>query len=125
MVGGRSPLFVAGDQIKNSVGYRSSAEGINDTVNYTKSFAADFVISRGGFDTDSLTGKRQLYVSVSNAGNLTDADKISMYVDGKYADEHHFEIRPGEAKKIDFAFDYPGAKTIVFMTKHKNLVLNL
>jgi len=125
MVGGRSPLFIAGDQIKNSVGYRSSAEGISDTINYTKSFAADFVISKGDYENDSITGKKQLYVNVANQGNITDADKISMYVDGKYADEHHFEIKPGEKKKIDFAFDYPGAKTIVFATKHKNLIVNL
>ncbi|ANI89978.1 beta-glucosidase [Arachidicoccus ginsenosidimutans] len=125
MVGGRSPLFVADDKIKNSVGYRSSAEGVNDTIDYQKAFAADFMISKGGFENDSITGKKQLYVNVKNAGNITDADKISMYIDGKYVDEHHFEIKPGESKKVDFNFDYPNAKTVVFTTKHKNLIVNL
>ncbi len=125
MVGGRSPLFIAGDKIKNSVGYRSSAEGVNDTIDYKKAFAADFILLKGGFENDSITDKKQLYVRVKNQGSLTDVDKISMYIDGQYVDEHHFEIKPGEEKKIDFTFDYPDAKEAIFVTKHKNMSMHL
>lgn len=124
MVGGKSPSFIAADEIKNSVNYRFPAEGVSSMINYQKSFAADFVISKGGFENDSITGEKQFYVNIKNRGSLIDEDKISMYVDGQYVDEHHFEIEPGEEKKIDFRFNYLNAKTIVFATKHRNLIIN-
>lgn len=125
MVGGKSPSYTAGDRIKNSVGYKTPAEGISGSLNYTLSFKADFMISETGIDENPVNGKRSASVHVRNAGNLTDAGKISMYVNGvKDGDGHHYELKPGEEKVIHFELTNSDAHNITFTTKYKSIIAN-
>lgn len=123
MVGGSSPAYIADDQIKNSVGFKSSTQGLNATIDYKEAYGADFELSKGGFDRDSISGKKLYYINIKNNGNLTDADRVNMYVDGKFVEEHHFEIEPGKEKKVYFKFDYNGASKVIFTTRHASLIL--
>jgi beta-glucosidase len=136
MVGGMSPSFVAADEIKNSVGFRSPAKGLNTTIDYKKSFAADFELKPVGWMNDSVTGKQKYAVRVENKGNITDAGKLRMFLNGKLWGEHHFEITPGGNKEVQFDLstsDLPpngitGAesdRTVFFATKYKSISIKL
>ncbi len=126
MVGGESPSYTAGDRIKNSVGYKTPAEGVSGSLNYTLSFKADFAVSVTGIDENPVNGKKSAAVLVRNRGNLTDAGKISMYVDGiRDEEEHHYELKPGEEKVIHFDIaNSPDVQNITFTTKYKSIIAN-
>src|SRR6185312_6455182 len=82
MVGGRSPEFTAADRIKNSVGFRDPSEGVNDSLEYTRAYKADFTLSPEAVRMDSLTHRPGAPVVVTNRGNLTDVGKVTLYVNG-------------------------------------------
>ncbi|MDR0422673.1 MAG: glycoside hydrolase family 3 C-terminal domain-containing protein, partial [Proteiniphilum sp.] len=115
MVGGRSPSCKAGDRIKDSIGYPESSDGVSGKINYTRSFKADFVFAYRGMTESLLYGNRKIAVEVTNTGNLNDAGKISMYVNGvKQDDTHHYELDPGESKTVFFDLsNETGIKDIV------------
>ena len=122
MVGGKSPSYKAADHIKDSVGFTGDSEGVNTTLNYPRSFAANFDISYGGTGKNPINKKKQVSVKVKNSGSLTDAGAVSMYVDGvQTGDAHHYELNPGQEKTITFDLNATGFKTITFTTKYKSL----
>lgn len=127
MVGGKSPSYVASDQIKNSVGFKTNTDGVNGEFNYTRSLGADFIISIAGIDENLITKKKAVTVKVKNIGNLTDAGKISMFVDGIWkGEEHHYELDPNEESVIYFNLkDSLNIRTITFTTKYKSITKNL
>lgn len=121
MVGGRSPGFTAGDRIKNSVGFRNAAEGVNDSLEYTRSFKADFMLETGDLKEDPLSQKKEAPVKVTNHGDLTDVGTLTMYVNGvKQGDVHHFELAPGESKTIFFPLEGSGGLDCLFTTKYRS-----
>jgi len=122
MVGGESPSYKAADKIKDSVGFTKDSEGVNATINYTRSFAADFDISYIGINKNPAGKKREISIRVKNKGTLTDAGKVWMYVDGMLTgDAHHYELTPGQEKTVVFSLDKSSFKNITFATKYKNL----
>lgn len=122
MVGGCSPMYVASDRIKDSVGFETSREGLNGEYDYTKSFAADFDISIAS--VEKTDNKHIATVVVKNKGNITDTGKISLFVDNQKAvgKNRHYELDPGQETTIDFTIDKEDFKTINFMSKYKNVV---
>jgi beta-glucosidase len=48
MVGSKSQEYIADDQIKNSVGYKTAASGLNTIVDYKKAFKPDVEIVYNG-----------------------------------------------------------------------------
>ncbi|MCL1932343.1 MAG: glycoside hydrolase family 3 C-terminal domain-containing protein [Candidatus Azobacteroides sp.] len=123
MVGGRSPSYIAADKIKDSVGFKDDSEGVNGTIDYPNTFAADFDISYVGIEENPIDHRKQASVRVRNKGNITDAGKISMYVNGEQRDEiHHFELKPNEKKVIGFEIeDSVTIHEITFATKYKSM----
>jgi len=123
MVGGKSPSYIAADGIKNSVGYKTPNEGVNGKIDYNMSFKADFVLSYEGINENLITGKKTVAVKIRNTGNLTDAGKVTMFVDGVSSDEvHHYELEPGKEKIIDFILkNNDSIQSITFSTKYKSL----
>ncbi|TDW99907.1 glycoside hydrolase family 3 C-terminal domain-containing protein [Dinghuibacter silviterrae] len=120
MVGGCSPSFVAGDRIKNSVGYASASDGLVSTLNYTAAYKADFALTPGLTRKDEETGKNMVAVSVENTGNLTDAGQVTLYVNGaEEGDVRHFELVPGVSKTIWFPVGETGTFTATFATKYR------
>ena len=125
MVGGKSPSYKAADHIKDSVGFTTTSEGVNATINYTRSFTANFDISYDGTKENPVTKNKDIFVKVKNNGNLTDAGKVWMYVDGvQTGDTHHYELDPGQEKVINFSLDKSDFKNITFATKYKSLTVN-
>ena len=122
MVGGKSPAYKAADRIKDSVGFTETSDGVNTTIDYTRSFAADFDISYSGMEENLINKRKKVFVTVKNNGSLTDAGKLWMYVDGVLTGEaHHYELDPGQEKVIAFSFDQNNFKNIIFTTKYKSL----
>jgi beta-glucosidase len=123
MIGGKSPSYVAADEIKNSVGFKAPNEGVNGEINYNVSFNADFVLTYEGINENLITGKKTVAVKIKNAGNLTDAGKVAMFVDGVCLDEvHHYELEPGKEKIIYFSLkNNDSIQSITFSTKYKSL----
>ncbi|HVW62202.1 MAG TPA: glycoside hydrolase family 3 C-terminal domain-containing protein, partial [Puia sp.] len=120
MVGGKSPSFKAGDRIKHSVGYPEPSEGVDTMLEYTGDYKADFSLSPGAVEQQSIGGKKAVPVVVTNKGSLTDAGQVTMYVNGSRQDEaHHFELGPGASKTIWFTLDARGELDIAFTTKYK------
>jgi beta-glucosidase len=120
MVGGKSPSYIAADKIKNSVGFKTPAEGVNATLDYTASGKADFSLSPGDASDDPILHKKRIPVTVTNNGNLTDIGKLTMYLNGQQAgDVHHFELAPGASTVIWFVPDGTGEMDISFTTKYK------
>ena len=120
MVGGQSPAFKAGDKIKNSVNFRSAAEGVSAILNYTAAYKADFTLTPGAVEKDPASDKKRVGVTVKNRGNLTDIGKVTLYVNGEQeGDVRHFELEPGMAKQIWFPVSEHGPVTITFATKYK------
>lgn len=121
MVGGRSPEFTAADRIKNSVGYRYASEGVNDSLEYTRAYKADFTLSPGAVRLDSITHRSEAPVVVTNHGNLTDVGKVTLYVNGvRRGDVHHFELAPGASKTIFFPLEGSGTVDCIFTTRYKS-----
>lgn len=123
MVGGKSPSYVASDKIKDSVGFKTSIEGVNGTINYTMSFNADFIISFIGMEENLINKKKTFKVNIKNSGNLTDIGQLTMYIDGIQKEEvHHYELDPGEEKIVQFSTDKSvEANNITFTTKYKSI----
>jgi beta-glucosidase len=135
-VGGMSPSFVAADEIKNSVGFKSPTHGLTTMIDYKKSFAADFELKPIGWVKDSITGKQKYSVQVKNDGNITDIGKVTMYLNGQLWGEHHFEITPGANKDVWFDMTKSDVNkgnqkvpkvgdTILFTTKYKSISVKL
>ena len=125
MAGGKSPSYKAADQIKDSVGFTKESEGVNATINYSRSFAADFDVSYSGMKESLVDKKKEISVKVKNNGTLTDAGKVWMYADGvQTGDAHHYELNPGQEKVIGFDLNNNNFKNITFVTKYKSITLN-
>ena len=123
MVGGSSPEYTAADRIKNSVGFRSAAKGVNDSLEYTSAYKANFVLEPGAIILDTVSGKKMAPVTVTNQGNLTDVGKLAMYVNGvQQGDLHHFELAPGASKTIYFPLTGSGILDCIFTTKYRSAV---
>lgn len=119
-VGGSSPVFKAENRIKDSVGYEGASQGLTASVDYPNAFAADFEIRILGVEENMAKNAKTVSVAVKNAGNLTDAGRISMYVDGRRTGEtRHFELDPGGEKVVRFNIGPGEFKSLVFATKHK------
>jgi beta-glucosidase len=123
MVGGSSPAFTASDKIKDSVGFRTSARGVNGILSYDRSFAANFNISLQGITENLIEKTKQISVDVKNIGNLTDAGKITLYLNGEKKEEvHHYELGPNEEKNIEFSIDSSiDVKNLIIATKYKSV----
>jgi beta-glucosidase len=123
MVGGKSPSYVAADEIKNSVGFKTPNEGVNGNIKYNMSFNADFVLTYQGINENLVTGKKTVAVKIKNVGNLTDAGTVTIFVNGVSPDEvHHYELAPGKEKIIDFSLkNNDSIKSITFSTKYKSM----
>ena len=124
MVGGRSPSYRANDRIKDSVGYLSDIEGVSTAIDYTKTCAADFQLSYVGIEDND--GKRQAAVKIRNAGNITDAGKVYLFMNGIQAGEiHHYELDSNEDKIIRFDLDKKNKiNELTFTTKYKSITIN-
>lgn len=124
MVGGCSPSYKAGDRIKDSVGYKNESEGINGSIDYTQAFGADFDLNYAGSEENLVNKNKRIAVKIRNKGNLNDAGKVQMYVNGILSNEiHHYELDPEEEKTIYFDLDTNG--NISFVTKYKILNIQL
>jgi beta-glucosidase len=119
-VGGHSPSYRANDKIKESVGFRSDAEGLSATIDYPTAFAAQFKLTYSGIEEDLIRNRKRAAVKVKNEGNIMDAGKIHLYINGVHSDEvHHYELAPDEEKTI--TFDLPRDQTLnelTFTTKY-------
>lgn len=126
MVGGKSPSYKAADRIKHSVGFLHASEGLNGIIDYPFSFSADFDILYTGMEENLVNHKKNVSVTVKNNGNLTDAGKIYLYMNDSRADEvHHFELDPGQEKKINFEIDKDAeVQNMTFVTKYKKLTID-
>jgi beta-glucosidase len=125
MVGGKSPSYRAGDKIKDSVGYKSSSEGLTGEIDYPETYTADFVLSYSGIEENLVYNKKRALIKVKNTGNLMDAGKAGLYVNGVQSDEiHHYELAPGEEKTIGFDLDKnQDIKEMTFVSKYKTLTI--
>ena len=103
MVGGSSPSFKAGDKIKQRVGFENNTKGVSGIMEIHKEYKADFYIELLSPQDLLLNTEGLVNVKVVNNGTLTDAGKLSMYLNGLFTGEiHHFELDPGEEKVIGF-----------------------
>jgi beta-glucosidase len=126
MVGGKSPSYKAQDRIKDSVGFEKPAEGVNTTLHYTQSFAADFELTYLGLEKEPANPVQKIKVKVSNKGNITDSGKITLYVNGIQADEvHHYELDPAQEKIIEFELRPDISGEVSFVTKYKIITKNI
>jgi len=122
MVGGKSPSYIATDKIKDSVGFESAREGVGTLVDYPYAYKADFEIRVEGVETNLVRGKRNALVSVKNMGSLTDVGKVTFYMDGsQMGDIRHYELDPGQEKRITFDLPEGDYKEMLFVTKYKNV----
>jgi beta-glucosidase len=122
-VGGKSPSYRAADRIKDNTGFRSDAEGLTVTIDYRKTYAADFVIAYSGIEENLVYNKKRAVVTVKNTGNIMDTGKAYLFVDGTLTDEtHHYELAPGEEKMITFALDKnTQIGEMTFIIKYKSI----
>jgi beta-glucosidase len=125
MIGGKSPSYKAADRIKDSVGFTKASDGVNGSVDYSRSFAAEFDIAYVGMEQNLIHQRKKISVKVKNNGGLTDTGKVRMFVDGvQTGEEHHYELDPGQEKLIGFDLDKNDFKNITFTTKYKSLIQN-
>jgi len=125
IVGGKSPSYIAGDRIKDSVGFTKTSDGISALIDYKRSFFADFNISYSEIKDNLVNMKKEIMIKVKNNGTLTDAGKVWMYVDGvQIGDAHHYELSPGQEKIIGFDLNNNDIRNITFATKYKTITLN-
>jgi beta-glucosidase len=129
MVGGHSPSYIAADQIKNSVGFRTPEDGLSFMLNYQQPFKANFELSFENVDnlsSDGNKGNKKIIVRVRNTGNLTDVEKLRMYVDGVLSDDvHHFELAPNTEKLIQFEVVNKPGEEITVTSKYKSVSMTL
>jgi beta-glucosidase len=123
MVGGKSPSYIPKDRIKDNVGFLSPSEGVNGKINYSQTFKADFAFSYKSISNDLMYNKKKIAVEVTNTGNINDAGKIAMYVNGLRQDDvHHFELDPGQSKTILFDLSNTiDIKNITFVGKYNSI----
>ena len=122
MVGGKSPNYLATDKIKDSVGFTSEKEGVNGVIEYPYDWEADFSIRIGGVEENLIRKEKQALVFIKNQGNLMDAGKVTLYIDGvRHGDVRHYELAPGEEKPIRFALPATDFKQLLFTTKYKSV----
>ncbi|GAB6012247.1 glycoside hydrolase family 3 C-terminal domain-containing protein [Viscerimonas tarda] len=125
MVGGSSPSYVAKDRIKDSVGFTEAKFGVNTTIDYAQSFAADFTIKLVGVAENLVDKTKTATVAVKNVGTLTDIGTVALFVDGtKAGDDRHYELDPGQEKQIRFEISNPNYSKLLFTTKYKNVVVD-
>jgi beta-glucosidase len=127
MVGGKSPSYTAADKIKDSMGFKTSFDGVTGTINYPNAFNANFEITYSGMNENLTTGNKTFSVKIKNSGTLTDIGKVTMYVDGIQKEEvHHYELDPSEEKIIQFIPDISThVNSVTFTTKYKSITVNL
>lgn len=120
MVGGHSPSFVAADKIKDSIGFKTSEDGVSTMLNYKASFQADFALS-----FEKIQQKQMVLVRVKNNGTLTDTGKLNLFADGVRSDEvHHFELDPGQEKTIQFTLTQDNVRDVTITSKYKSVSQN-
>ena len=126
-IGGKSPSYKAGDRIKNSVTYKSEAEGVSGKVDYPLSYAADFTLTFSGVEENLIYNKKRAMVRVKNTGNIMDVGKVRMFTDGVQSNEvHHYELAPNEEKIISFDLDKGmDIKEMTFVNKKKSVTVDL
>ena len=126
-IGGKSPSYKAGDRIKNSVTYKSEAEGVSGKVDYPLSYAADFTLTFSGVEENLIYNKKRAMVRVKNTGNIMDVGKVRMFTDGVQSNEvHHYELAPNEEKIISFDLDKGvDIKEMIFVNKKKSVTVDL
>jgi beta-glucosidase len=111
MVGGSSPLAQIHDGQKQNVGFASSDQGVVGELNISQALAANFVSHITAPPIVSQHSRLQAIVNVTNKGNLTDTGEVKMYVDGRFVDTQHFELRPGQTKPLPFEINVPDKGT--------------
>ncbi|MDR2057072.1 MAG: glycoside hydrolase family 3 C-terminal domain-containing protein [Dysgonamonadaceae bacterium] len=122
MAGGKSPSYRAQDRIKDSVGFETVSEGVNATIDYPYAFAADFELSLFGVEENLVDNSKKAAVNIYNKGNITDAGKVCLFINGvKMEEVHHYELDPGKGKIIEFALPPDVTGEISFVTKYKIL----
>jgi len=126
-VGGKSPSYIAADNIKNSVTYKSESEGVSGTVNYPNSYKADFTLTYSGIEENLIYNKKRALVRIKNDGNIMDTGKAYIFVNGLQSDEvHHYELAPGEDKTISFDLNKgTDIKELIITTKTKSVTVNM
>lgn len=118
-IGGVSPEYDAGDFIKNTVNYKNEKEGVSGKIDYSRSFAAKFILCNPKRNTDGSVS-----VTVENKGNLTDIGKIEIFVDSeKKGYAKHFELDPDCKKEIVFE-NIPLSSQVMFVSEETCLKLN-
>ncbi|MDR0864401.1 MAG: glycoside hydrolase family 3 C-terminal domain-containing protein [Candidatus Symbiothrix sp.] len=119
-VGGKSPSYKAQDRIKDSIGFLTSSEGVNTSIDYPYTFAADFEISFAGIEKNPANTGKNVSVNIRNKGNITDVGKVHLFVNGVQAEEvHHYELDPGQEKTIQFELPPDVSGEIGLVTKYK------
>lgn len=125
-VGGRSPSFIAGDRIKDSVGFETTQNGVSAILDYKQSFKADFELSFFQIDQVTTDDKTLVSIKVKNIGDITDVGKVKIYVDGVQQEEiHHYELKPGEEKIIQFQLKGQDMKNLMVVSKYKSIAKSL
>jgi len=100
-VGGSSPLYVAENQIKDTLYYENASQGVDGELTVLSPYGASFVVT-----LDDPRNEGPLIATVENEGNLTDVGELKLYVNGEYHGEsHRYELAPGASKEIEFALD--------------------
>lgn len=123
MIGGVSPSYIATDKIKDSVGYKDEKQGVTTIVNYPYTYQADFTIKVNAVEEDLINKKRKVQIQLKNIGNLTDAGKVTLYVDGMQTGMiRHYELEPNKEKMINFIIEKENAEQVLFVTKYKSLL---
>ena len=122
MVGGKSPSYKAQDRIKDSVGFATASDGVNTTIDYPYSYAADFELTYLGMEKNLSNNTDKVSIKVRNKGNITDTGKVNMFINGVQCDEvHHYELDPKQERIISFELPANAAGEISFATKYKLL----
>jgi beta-glucosidase len=126
MVGGKSPSYKANDRIKDSVGFEKASDGVNTTVHYSHTFAADFAVTDVGVEENLVNNTKKVSVKISNRGNITDVGKITLFVNGlQTEDVHHYELDPKQEKTVSFELPSGVSGEIGFVTKYKLLTVKI
>ncbi|GHT77068.1 beta-glucosidase [Bacteroidia bacterium] len=120
MVGGKSPSYKAQDRIKDSVGFEKPSEGVNTTLEYPYSYAADFELAYVGLEKNLSNNTDKMSIKITNKGNITDIGKVSLFLNGVQSGEaHHYELKPGQEKVIAFELPSDASGEISFVSKYK------
>ena len=63
---------------------------------------------------------------MKNNGTITDVGKVKIFVDGvQQEDIHHYELKPGDEKIIQFKLDGRDMKNLMVVSKYKSIIKNL